>query len=154
MMASIFNHLTPEGKKYFEELKKLEQMEVRIGYQAGETKYEDTGADLVEIAAFNELGSSTTPPRPFMRQSFENHEPELHAICEAANKSITNGGTAEAALQKIGVACKGLVQEEIKNGEFEPNAPSTIKRKGSDRPLIDSGLMRQSVNFVITKRSK
>lgn len=152
-MASIFNFLTPEGRRYFRELRKLEKMEVRIGFQAGKTKYEDTGADLVEIAAFNELGSSSTPSRPFMRQSFENHEDELHALCRMANESIKNGGTAEDALQRIGIACKGLVQEEIKNGEFEPNSPITIERKGSDKPLIDSGLMRQSVNFVVTKRS-
>ena len=31
----------------------------------------------------------------------------------------------------------------------EPNAPSTIRKKGSDKPLIDTGRLRQSVNYVI-----
>ena len=55
-------------------------------------------------------------------------------------------------MKSIGVFQKGLVQAEIVDGDFEPNAPSTIKKKGSDKPLIDTGKMRQSVNFVIVKK--
>ena len=29
---------------------------------------------------------------------------------------------------------------------------ATIKRKGSDKPLIDTGTMRQSVHYVIEKK--
>ena len=89
-----------------------------------------------------------------MRQSFENHEAELQAACDAANKVLADGGTAQQALQKIGVFAKGLVQQEIVDGGFAPNAESTVKKKGSDKPLIDSGLMRESVNFVIKGRGE
>ena len=37
-------------------------------------------------------------------------------------------------------------------GGFAPNAESTIKKKGSDQPLIDTGYMRQSVNYVVKRR--
>ena len=84
-----------------------------------------------------------------MRQSFENHEAELKAGCEAANRVVNSGGSAEQALQQL---AKGLVQDEIVNGGFAPNAESTIQKKGSERPLIDSGTMRESVNFVIKRR--
>lgn len=147
----MMNHLTPEGKKYFEQLKKLANLEVKVGFQAGEAQYED-GADVVRIAAYNELGSSTTPARPFMRQSFENHKAELQKACELVNQTLANGGTAEQALAKLGAFCKGLVQQEIVDGGFEPNAESTIAKKGSDTPLIDTGTMRQSVNFVVASR--
>lgn len=40
-------------------------------------------------------------------------------------------------MRKTSVFVRGLVQETIKEGEFSPNAPSTIKKKGSDKPLID-----------------
>lgn len=152
-MALEFSDMTPEGKRFLKELRKLESLEVRVGFQAGQATYED-GADLAEVAAYNELGSSDTPARPFMRQSFENHEAELQAACDAANKVLTDGGTAQQALQKIGVFAKGLVQQEIVDGGFAPNAESTVKKKGSDKPLIDSGLMRESVNFVIKGRGE
>lgn len=150
-MAVTFPNMTPEGKRIMKEMNKLLTLEVQVGFQAGEAQYEN-GADLCEIAAYNEYGGSDRPARPFMRQSFENHEAELQAACDAVNKTIASGGTAEAALKKLGVIAKGLVQDEIVNGGFEPNAESTIARKGSATPLIDSGFMRQSVNFYIKQR--
>ena len=152
-MAEEFTDLTPEGKKFFRELKKLKKMEVVVGFQAGEAT-EENGADLVDIAAYNELGTSGTPARPFMKQSFENHEDVLKKACERVNNTVNSGGSAEQALNALGVELKGLVQSEIVEGSFVPNAPATIERKGSDKPLIDTGTMRQSVNYVVRQRTK
>ena len=127
--------LTAEGKRFLAEMQKLADSEIHVGFQRGDDPYDD-GTDLVDVAAYNELGSSDRPARPVMKQSFENHEDELKAACGHAFKTVSNGGTAEA---------------EIRDGEFEPNKESTIKKKGSYRPLIDTGHMRQSVNFVIKK---
>ena len=107
---------------------------------------------MVDVAAFNEFGTSTIPARPFFKQSYENHRDELQNICARAAKSVISGGPADKALDMIGVFTTGLVQEEILNGNFAPNSPSTIKRKGSDVPLIDTGGMRQSIRHV--KRRK
>lgn len=149
-MALGFSNMTPEGKRYFRELEKLAKLEVRVGFQGDET-YED-GTSLAEVAAYNELGTSDTPARPFMKQSFEKHEKELQAACDRVNKAIVGGASAEQALDGLGVTVKGIVQEEIVDGGFAPNAPSTIKKKGSERPLVDTGHMRQSVNYVVKKR--
>lgn len=149
-MGIGWSDLTPEGKRYFEELEKLANLEVQVGFQEGETN--DEGTSLAEIAAYNELGSSSSPARPFMKQSFENHEKELQQACEQVNKTLSEGGTTDAALSELGVFAKGLIQEEIVNGGFAPNAPSTIAAKGSATPLIDTGQMRQSVNYVVKGR--
>ena len=146
-MGFGFTDLTPEGKKYFRELKKMTDMEIQVGFQ-GDQKYED-GTSIAQVAAVNEFGALDIPERPFMRQSFENHEGELQAACDAAQRLVSSGGSAEQALQQIGVVAKGLVQDEIVNGGFAPKAESTIKKKGSEQPLIDTGTMRQSVNFVV-----
>ena len=84
-MALSISDLTPEGRRYFEQLQKLSRLEVQVGFQEGQT-YED-GTSLADVAAYNELGTSDSPARPFMRQSFENHEPELKAACEQVNKT-------------------------------------------------------------------
>lgn len=149
-MSLGWDDLTPEGKKYFDQLAKLAKSEVQVGFQSGETN--EDGVSYAEIAAFNELGSSNTPPRPFMKQSFENHQDELQEACDKVNNTLANGGTVESALETLGVTAKGIIQQEIVDGDFAPNAPSTIKAKGSDKPLIDTGRMRQSVNFVVKER--
>lgn len=149
-MAFGFTDMTPEGKRYFRELQKLAELEVQVGFQ-GDEAYED-GTSLAEVAAYNEFGTSDMPERPFMRQSFENHEAELQAACDLVNQTLASGGTTEAALNKLGVTVRGLVQEEIVGGGFAPNAESTIRKKGSEQPLIDTGFMRQSVDFVVKRR--
>ena len=100
-MGFGFTDLTPEGKKYFRELKKMTDMEIQVGFQ-GDQKYED-GTSIAQVAAINEFGASDIPERPFMRQSFENHEGELQAACDAAQRLVSSGGSAEQALQQIAV---------------------------------------------------
>ena len=146
-----YDRLTPEGKKFYDELKKLKQQEVFIGYQSGEVT-DDRGVDMAQIAMFNELGTSSSPARPFLRQSVDDNRDKIDQMCEAQARELTKGGTAERCLKQLGVFGKSLVQEKIENGSFEPNAPSTIWKKKSDKPLIDTGKMRQSVNFVIRKK--
>jgi len=142
--------LTPEGKRYMEQLKRLTELQVHVGFQSGDDPYED-GTDLVSVAAYNEFGSSSTPARPFMKQSFDNNEDKLKAQGAKANRDLANGASAESILKEMGVVVKGIVQQEIVEGDFAPNAPSTVRSKGSGQPLIDTGHMRQSVNFVIKK---
>lgn len=149
-MNVAFTDLTPEGKRYFAELNKLCELVVKVGYQAGDATYDD-GTDITEVAAMNEYGGSDRPARPFMKTSFTENEDKLHAACDAVNHAINGGSSAEAALKTLGVTVKGIVQEHIVEGGFAPNAPSTIARKGSAQPLIDTGLMRQSVNYVVEK---
>ena len=91
-MALSISDLTPEGRRYFEQLQKLSRLEVQVGFQEGQT-YED-GTSLADVAAYNELGTSDSPARPFMRQSFENHEPELKAACEQVNKTLAGISTS------------------------------------------------------------
>ena len=134
-------------------LKELDKLNVRIGFQAGEAKYDD-GTDVAEIALYNELGTSSIPSRPFLRDSVDNHESEINAFFKTSKKSMLAGKDAEAILKEVGIFMKDLVQGEITDGSFAPNAPSTIARKGSSKPLIDTGKMRQSVNYVIKQKGE
>lgn len=153
MAAQAKDKLTPEGEKFFKEIEKLKKLSVRVGFQQGAAQYEETGADILDIAMFNELGTSSSPSRPFMAMSVDENADKINAFLKNQLKLLAQGKTtAEGILKAIGVFQKGLIQEKIQSGEFEPNAPSTIKKKGSDHPLIDTGLMRQSVNFVVTAK--
>ncbi|MDR1687277.1 MAG: hypothetical protein LBS21_01535 [Clostridiales bacterium] len=147
--------ITREGKKFFKEIERLKKLQMQVGYQHGEAVNED-GADVADIAMFNELGTENIPARPFLRQSVDNHADKINAMCKAQLRGITSGSkTAEDALNALGVMQKGLVQNEIRNGSFVKNAPSTVARKhGSEQPLIDTGQMRDSVQYVIAKKGE
>lgn len=149
------DRITPEGQRFLNEIKKLKKLQVRVGYQQGQEFYDEDGkqVDLLDVAMFNELGTSRTPSRPFMRDSVDDNMDKIASFCKSQLKAIANGSSdAEKCLKAIGAMQVGLVQKTIKDGDFVPNAPSTIARKGSDKPLIDSGRMRQSVHYVISEK--
>jgi len=143
------DRITQQGKQFYRQINELKKMQVRVGFQRGYASSEGS-ADIVDIAAWNELGTAKVPSRPFLRQSTDKNRVRISAMCKAQLQAIARGeATAESALNAIGAMQVGLVQNEIRNGEFVPNAPSTIAKKKSDQPLIDSGTMRQSVKHVI-----
>lgn len=156
MNKATIDRLTPEGKRFLSEIDELKKMHVKIGFQRGDVQEEDdsgNAVDLCDIALYNELGTSNAPSRPFMRDAIDKHKDEIDKFLDAQFGLLANGKTdAETMMQSIGVFLKGIVQREMVEGDFVPNAPSTIRRKHSDKPLIDTGRMRQSVNFVITKK--
>ena len=152
MAAKAKDKLTPDGEKFYAEIEKLKKLQVRVGFQQG-TAQEEDGTDICDVVMWNELGTSSTPSRPFLAMSVDDNADKINAFLKGQLKLLAQGRTtAEGILKAIGVFQKGLIQEKIKSGDFEPNAPSTIAKKGSDKPLIDTGTMRQSVNFAVTKK--
>lgn len=144
-----YDRLTPQGKRFFKEIDELKKLEVRVGFQHGEETDEESGADLADVAMWNELGTPHSPSRPFMRQSVDNNSSKINAMCKSQLQAIAHGKTAREALEAIGTMQKALIQDTIRNGDFEPNAPSTIRKKKSNTPLINTGRMRQTVNYFI-----
>ena len=150
-MSGGWDRMTPEGERFFAQIEELKRNQVFVGFQAGQVAAEQ-GVDMAQIAMFNELGTSTAPARPFLRNSVDENEDVIRDQCGKELKKLTTGATAETVLKRVGALGVRLVQEKIESGSFEPNAPSTIKKKGSDKPLIDTGRMRQSVKYVVKRR--
>lgn len=151
MGARARDRITPEGQRFFRELAELKELEVRVGFQRGKAQEED-GTDICDVAAFNELGTDHIPARPFIRQSVDDNESKINSFLKEEVKDFAQGKSAEQILKEIGIFQKDLMQDKITSGSFAPNAESTIKKKGSSKPLVDTGRMRQSVNYVIQKK--
>lgn len=151
MGARVTDRMTSEGIKFQKMLKELAKKEVRIGFQHGKATEED-GTDICDVAAWNELGTANMPSRPFLRKSVDENEGKINSFLQSKKKDLVRGVPAEQVLKEIGIFQKDLIQEKITDGSFAPNAESTVRQKGNSKPLIDSGRMRQSVNYVIQKK--
>lgn len=151
MGAKVTDKVTADGRRFQKMLKEMAEMEVRVGFQKDKAT-EDNGTDVCDIAAWNELGTVNMPSRPFLRKSVDENESKINNFLQSKKKDLVRGVSAEKVLKEIGIFQKDLIQEKITEGDFAPNAESTIKKKGSSKPLIDTGRMRQSVNFVIQKK--
>lgn len=100
-----------------------------------------TGAHQIDI-----------PARPFMT---DGAQPALEAttpIAEALIPAINAGkATPEQVLEKMGPFAAAAFRQTITEGAWEPNSSATERRKGSSKPLIDTGLMRNSLTYAVRK---
>ena len=163
-MSGVTDKWTTEGERIMRDLRELAEMEVLVGFQRGKQhkkkgKTKKAQPDVLDIAMWNEFGAKKgkpgeIPERPFMRQTFDNHVEEIGSMQDAAYDRLMKGASPGEALRSLGVKVKGLMQNEIAEGGFTENAPATVKRKKSDVPLIDTGHMRQSVQFIVRKKGQ
>lgn len=90
------------------------------------------------------------PERPFLTMAAE---PMIEATIPIAERLIPklNEGKASAAdiLEKMGPFAVSAMQETIENIKNPPNAPSTVRKKGSNNPLEDTGLLVQSITHGV-----
>lgn len=107
--------------------------------------------DLAEIAAINEFGSSDghVPERSFLRATIDQHRAEYARELEVAVERMIDGAPPALAYGRLGLRAVADVQARIRAHIPPPNAPSTIRRKGSSTPLIDTGRLIQSIDYTI-----
>jgi hypothetical protein len=123
---------------------------VMVGVPAGKT--EPDGTSLAMIAAVHEFGSPENgiPERSFIRAGILRGRTKFERLNAANLRLVVLGQkTVEQAIEQLGVVAAGEVKREFTVGTFEPLKPATIARKGSSKPLLDSGNLRQAVTYVI-----
>ena len=122
-----------------------------VGSQAA-AAHGDSGATNGEIALYHEFGTRRMLSRPFIRMTFsdEGNERALRALQERLIAQVVAGKmTTEQALGMIGAWAAGAIRATIRNGSFAPLAPSTVARKGSSKPLVDTGQLAGAVSWVV-----
>lgn len=118
---------------------------------------EGTPYPLALQAYIKEHGSPAyrVPPRPFLEPGIEKHLDMVESGMKAALLDVLNGGDGRAQRESLGATMAAKVQAYFQedNG-WPPNAPSTIKNKGSAQPLVDTGALRQSITYIIRAKDK
>lgn len=118
---------------------------------------EGTPYPLALQAYIKEHGSPAyrVPPRPFLEPGIEKHLDLVESGMKAALQDVLDGGDGKAQRERLGATMAAKVQAYFQedNG-WPPNAPSTIKKKGSAQPLVDTGALRQSITYIIRQKDK
>ena len=144
------------GKAKIErELKAAKKLVALVGIPSDAKRHEDNPyIGLAQIAYIMEKGSAVNniPARPFMHQTRERNEKRVLGLSKKLLKNLSNGSTtAMDAIKKLGVTYEGAMKRIFIEGSFAPNAHSTIRKKKSSRPLIDTSLLRQSIKSKVAK---
>lgn len=112
------------------------------------------GISMVELAAIHEFGSpaANIPERSFIRRTFAAKEREVAAMSSKIGAAIFAGRMdARRGLEILGAWGATEVKKTITSGAGipPPNAPSTIAKKGSDRPLVDTGRLLGAITWEV-----
>lgn len=140
------------GSKLRAFLNRMAAIKGRVLVGVPEGKEDPKGTSLALIAAANEFGTfdGHIPERSYLRGGLRRGTQKIKDVNRVSLEGILdNKMTVRKGLERLGVLGVSLVQREFIDGDFVPNAPVTVERKGSDAPLIDTGQLRQSITFVV-----
>lgn len=133
-----------------------EEMQILVGVPEGAGSYAaENGKQaltIATIAAVNEFGTADghIPARPFLGPAIEEGAPKFVRVIELGLPKVLAGEQPMSWLMhRVGNIAKSEVQQKITDVKTPPNARSTIARKGSDNPLIDTGALRNSIDYLI-----
>jgi len=139
-------------------VKDFQKAYVEVGVFESET--EKDGTPMAMIASVHEYGAEIRqkrgtliiPERSFLRSWVESASENTNKLMQKLYNDVASGKTNVVdAMKKLGAYASSGIRKQILDGDFVPNAPSTIAAKGSDKPLIDTGQLMNSIHYRVGK---
>lgn len=142
-------------KKIVNELEKSHNATVTIGIHEGAGTYDKSDVKIVQVAFWNEYGTSKIPSRPFIRSTIDAKGRIFRKLTKSLWGDVVSlKKTTETALGALGTRIAIEIQGQILNSIAwaAPNSPSTTLKKSFGRgwmarPLIDSGTLLRSIGW-------
>ena len=154
MSLRIIENTTEKGLKALAARLKAGEFYVKVGVpddpavnEAGEPSKEVT---LGDTARWLEFGTDTAPERPIFRNGIRKNIKEFQRLGRVNLMLIAQGQmTTDRALGLIGATAAGRIKQEFGSSDLAPNKQSTIDRKGSSKPGIDTAQTKNSVTWEV-----
>lgn len=126
---------------------------VRVGYFANQGVHGGKHPiTLGNLARIHEHGTARTPKRAFVAPALaKNQGKYLRLVGDRLTPMLTGRISPNQTWHYVGQQAVADVQMYMVQESFTPLSPKTIKAKGSSRPLIDTGQLRQSVTYKVKK---
>jgi hypothetical protein len=132
------------NKKLFEGIKNIRDMRITAGWI--------NNAENAKKAYINEYGAklkngAVIPARPMLKNTIDAYSGEWREEVKRLAKALIRSEiTAQGLGFQFGALAAKYIQKSIVEGEYVENAPSTIRKKGHNAPLRDTGDMLRSVS--------
>jgi phage gpG-like protein len=147
---------TPDAlKKLRETLKEVNSLQARIGV-ISEAIHPNSNLEMWQLAAIHLYGmpSRGIPKRDFLFQPVQAQKNNILKLIKAQmQKLIDKEITPEEMFERIAVYIQGISQASFRKNNWLPNSAYTIRKKGSSTPLIDTGVLRQSISYIVENKN-
>lgn len=137
----------------------LASTRVMVGVPAEKTNRDDPITNAA-LAYIHDHGAPEVgiPARPFMEPGIESVQVKIEDTLYLTAQAASDGKpeAVERGFQRAGLIAQAGIRAKITEGPFEPLKPSTLaarRRRGrtGTKPLLDTGQMRNAINYVIRK---
>ena len=117
---------------------------VRVGVLENAT-YPD-GTPVAMVAFWNEYGTRTSPVRAFFRTTVS--ENKKNWVLSVQNLMKIHNDPKQV-MGLIGVHMQEQIVQSINTWSDPPNSAYTIAKKGSSKPLIETGVLMRSIKSEV-----
>lgn len=138
---------------------------VAVGVQGAQAaaNYQHTHMTVAQVATVQEFGkvihqprmrrTIVIPERSFLRKTLDMYQEAIARRQVLLTQGFVLGKLElKPSLELLGQYVVGLVKQRIANGIAPANSPWTIAKKGSSKPLIDTGQLRNSITHKVDYR--
>jgi hypothetical protein len=135
---------------------------VKVGVQGLEAaaNQQNTTLTVSQIATIHEFGkvihqprmrrTIVIPERSFLRATIDQYQAAIaRRDVLLAQGFLLGKFQLRQAMELLGTYVVGLIKQRIADGILPRNADSTIARKRSSKPLIDTGQLRNSITYKV-----
>lgn len=163
-MSSLKDNLK-SLQKYAQTIDDVKNKAVFVGLPKEKaTKTYEDGMSVIRIGAIHEYGIGNNTERSFLRVPFAENKKEIDAFIQKRFEMSGKEISPIKALEQIGVFAEGISKRSFVKNNWKANAPITIdggwmrsasgklfkvKGKGSSKPLIDTGVLRNSITSTV-----
>ncbi len=121
-----------------------------IGIQDSEAGADHGGINNANLAAVHEFGapSAGIPERSFMRAPFDRNVEKYNRFMGSRARDLRR--SFKRILAAAGELVKADMIRAIDDGLSPGLKPATIRAKGSSKPLIDTGQLKQAITVKTT----
>lgn len=135
---------------------------VTVGVQDGEAgePHAGTGKTNAQVATWFEYGTERDgeqyqPARPFVRPTVDENGQKIYELIQRLLIGVVEGRyTTQNALAIVGEWVLAAMKRKLRSGIPPPLAESTIRRKGSSKPGIDTAQMLNSLTYKVRSKDE
>ena len=142
-------------KGFLERFREIGKPKVYIGVPTSKNGMHEGGINIATLLALHVLGAPSRgiPQRdPLRPPLIANAQRYSDLLALGLKNALANSTDPKLVYEKIGIVATNDVKDYFITGNFKALSEKTIKAKGSSKPLVDTGELRNSISYEVRNK--